>query len=358
MKNRYVFGISFMTVVVIMVAYLIFLQWSKSNKYSNLRDLSSEQLSLLSAKDDHALGKIDLAHIESKQVAPDSPAPPNLPQKAKKNLLPLEKENSWDELPLPQAFTDAQINQLMREAVWKSQDAIMRKWPTYSEVHDKLAEDVAIEYDLKNMSVQELKRTAIMFQQKFWQAGGSSSPESYQHAYTARLLLELAHSRNPENLIVIDELVETIQAAHPVFTFDEKTNKKVRNIEGDKTLFELRAKQYNQISEKVQAGHNPSTKDFIRVVDLAIILSIYNPAKAKEVVDWLQENAQRGGWDKFNERLADFQGYLSQEISYAFDIYIYPRNRRDENIRYERRYPSFRGPSPEKRGVLLWGWED
>jgi hypothetical protein len=257
----------------------------------------------------------------------------------------------------PDSLTKDEISRLLwkgnKKEIWKAQDAIMRTWPDYSKICVELIKQIAFN---DNTPVQELVEKAITSRAKFWEAGGGLSSDSYQHVYKARILLELAHEREPQNLTITDELVETIQAAYPLFFFNEQANKKIRRDEIDKILLGLRSSQFEQIRKEVQQGRNPSKHDFIRAVELAIILSIYDVAKAKETVDWLQHEAIRGGWNRYYTRLEEFQGYLDQGEPFCFAIYRFNNN--SPPVRYQRRYPSFRGPTPQKRGITLIGFDD
>ena len=121
---------------------------------------------------------------------------------------------------------------------------------------------------------------------------------------------------------------------------------------------ELRSGQFEQIRKEVKQGRSPTRYDFIRAVDLSVILSIYNVAKAKEVVGWLQHKAEDGRWNEYYRRFEEFQHYLNQSEAFSFNIYRFTNNTRAVIARYMRRYPSFRGPTPEKRGIMLVGFDD
>ena len=273
-------------------------------------------------------------------------------------------DNTYNDLPEP--FTEDEIDKLLTRVdimmagedtmkIWKTQDKIMKLWPVYSNIRDELHNELSRKLSLNNMSEEELLETALKFREKFWQTGGGFSQDSYRYAYRARLLLELAHDRNPENLATTDELVETIQTAHPSIMFDEETNKKVRNNEIGKTLLKLRSEQFKQIKREIyQDGRFPTLQDFIRAVDLAVLLSIYDNPSAKEVVDWLQRESDRGDWAAYRGSLYEFQSHLSRNRAFNFNIYTSTKSRVGEEPRYGRRYPSFRGPNPEERGLVLW----
>jgi len=265
---------------------------------------------------------------------------------------------SYDDLPEP--FTEEEfaliLSKLEAEKIWKAQDRIMMTWPAYKDCEERLRQELAQELNIDDASEEKLLCGALKFRENFWQMGGNSSSKSYQHIYKARLLLELAHSRNPENLVIIDELVESIQAASPVGMYDSKTNKMVRNNDLGETLLKLRSEQFDQIKKEiVQADREPTWQDFICAIDFAVLLSIHDNALAKNVVDWIQKESVRGDWTAYSGALRDFQDALHQGRKFCFALYAATNDRPEDILTYGRRYPSFRGPNPEKRGVVLWG---
>ena len=87
----------------------------------------------------------------------------------------------------------------------------MQGWPSYSAVRDRLYAELAQRLDLENTETAELVDTAVRLREQFWRLGGNLSNDSYQDGYSARILLELAHAREPQNMTIADELVETMQ---------------------------------------------------------------------------------------------------------------------------------------------------
>jgi len=274
-----------------------------------------------------------------------------------KNLLGIKTKEPYDDLP--EIFTENEINRILVKAeavsIWTAQDKVMRAWPIYDNIRDKLLKEVAQELDLSRISEEEIIRKALVLRNIFWQSGDGFSQTSYIYAYKARLLLELAHELNPKNMTITDELVETIQAAHPATMFEEETNKMVQKVDICETLLKLRSEQFKWIKNDIkQTRRNPTWYDFIRAVDCAVLLSIYDRPSAKEVVTWLQQNTERGGWDAYGNAFDAFQKALDQNKPFNFSIYVATKSKDGNAFRYGRRFPSFRGPNPEERGLVLW----
>lgn len=289
---------------------------------------------------------------------------PNNPPPQINSLPESERTSSADELnvsnlKLPEFLTDKALMRRVSKArareIWLAQDKIISAWPAYSDTREQLQKELQKELDPNNASEQEFLDAALNFRQKFWQTGGESSSESYTYAYKSRLLLELAHNKYPENLTITDELVETIQATYPATMFDPKTGKRTRNEEMTKNLLELRSSQFKQIKREIDLdGRTPAWQDFVRAADLVVLSSIYDKDSALAIVDWLKTESGRGGWSAYNEALDDVRQIINRGSRVNFNIYAATKQTRDETFRYGRRFPSFRGPDPEKRGVIPW----
>ena len=327
--------------------------------YVNRKPLRTKIVGLKKERKTKVSLEVSISKASSNKTDSKKDEQSSVPEKNRSNS---SGEDNTAKLEESKVFTKDEISKLLEQGdmkkIWKAQDTIIRKWPSYNKVREKLIKQLVLDIDLDNTPVQKLVEKALKSRKKFWEAGGALSQDSYLHVYRARILLEIAHNREPQNLEVTDELVETIQAAYPLFFFDEQTNKKIRRDDVDKALLELRSGQFEQIRKEVQQGRSPTRYDFIRAVDLGVILSIYDVAKAKEVVGWLQREAAHGGWNEYYRRLEEFQHYLNQGEAFSFTIYRFTNNTRAEIARYIRRYPSFRGPTPEKRGIILIGFND
>ncbi len=266
----------------------------------------------------------------------------------------LPDEPTTADLELPEAFTPYQIdreitrNEMMK--VWQAQDKVMSTWPPYSQLSQQLHEQLAAKPDLQNASDEELIQRALSFRDKFWKEGGCLSETSYRDAYLARAILEYAHQRNPRNQMIIDELVETIQSATIMRRIDSDAG-----VAGDEYLdaiLNLRLEQFGLIKAQMEGGYLPAWEDFVRATDLAILFGeSENFDAARDVVEWLIQQADTGGWTTYLKPLERMQHNLSQRTSCMFSIYTPLTSGFSDRFRYARRLPSFKGPDPDKRGV-------
>lgn len=354
MKRRYKLSILVGIVVCFLAAFLYAWKSCLSNKYIYQSEGTFEQDKQSKLANSEDTFK-DNTTYES-----------DLQQEIRDDLLPKEKIHSevsendlTNQLELPSPITEDEINRLIikmdAKMIWKAQDETVRRRPIYSKLREQLLNEIQLQTDIENMTAEELVNHGIQYRERFWEAGGLLSTVSYHHAYKARLLLEQAHAREPKNLEIIDEFVETIQAGWPAVMFDKETNEKIRNEEINKLILELRSQQFAQIKKEIQNKREPCIDDFIRAVDLAVLLSIYDNAKAKGVVEWLQTQASDGGWDAYKPQLDKFHDYVDRGMSYYCQIYIATKGTDSQVLRYARRSPSFRGPNTEKRGIVLWG---
>ncbi|MCX5635390.1 MAG: hypothetical protein NTW55_06105 [Planctomycetota bacterium] len=272
-----------------------------------------------------------------------------------KNQLPVKDTISQAELPKP--FDDQQIDLLINSAaaerIWKTQDEVMATWPDYSQVREQLLKELTAKTDITNLSDEKLVELAHNLLGNFWLAGGDLSRTAYRDAYMARILLEYGHQRNPDNLTITNELIEAIQAANLIVKLDKETNKTVPNGEIKKTLLDLRARQFEQIISQINSGRNPTMNDFLCGCDLAFLLQRNNTAAAKEVIQWLRDNASIGGWGRYSETMANFKNSLDKKYKFGFQVYLVPSNKYPDEYRYSRRLPTFLGP--QQRNALLRG---
>jgi len=238
--------------------------------------------------------------------------------------------------------------------VWKTQDDFIRSWPAYAQVREQLYKELLEKLDIENLSTEELVATGLALREKFWQRGGCLSKVSYSFGYAARILLEMAHYKEPENMNITDELVESILSVELGWRYSEDSEEKIRNIHYREALPELRSAQLEQIKKEIEQGRTPGWKDFVRVNDLAILLGTAKDYKcALEVVDWLILEAERGGWTAYLSPLKRMQKRYSDGEKFYYNIYV---NKKidvfPEEYRYSRRLPSFQGPARRKRGVV------
>jgi len=238
--------------------------------------------------------------------------------------------------------------------IWKAQDEFIRNWPGYSKVRAQLYEELLEKLNIENLSVEELVATGLALREKFWQKGGCLSKVSYPYGYAARILLEMAHDRDPENMDITDELVESILSVELGWQYVEDSDGKIKNPCYREVLTKLRLAQFEQIKRETEQERAPAWKDFVRVNDLAILLGMaddYGPAL--EVVDWLIREADRSGWAAYLNPLKRMQKHYSDGEKFYYGIFV---NKKidvfPEEYRYARRLPSFQGPVREKRGVI------
>ena len=104
--------------------------------------------------------------------------------------------------------------------VWIQQDSILRSWPKYSDVRDVLSRELSLTINLESATVTQLCDGAAGLRRRFWREEGPLLAQGYQKPYKARVLLEIAHEREPANLAVSDQLVETILTSHPLDCYD------------------------------------------------------------------------------------------------------------------------------------------
>jgi len=154
--------------------------------------------------------------------------------------------------------------------------------------------------------------------------------------------------------VLFRSLVETIQAAHPLVAFKNGSSEKVRNIEVEKELWKIRLSQFNQTKEKISAGRKPGWDDFVRAVDICVLGSHFDNKTATSTLDWLYQNSAQGGWEVCHPIFNQFSQALGAGKNFNFNIYIPTKAKYPHEYRFSRRLPSFRGPNPRERGLILW----
>ncbi len=246
---------------------------------------------------------------------------------------------------------DVIVPLLGRNEILRAQDEIVGTWPDYSDVREPLHKELSEKLDLSDLSDRQLLATAIALREQFWEAGGCLSKTSYPFGYAARILLESAHNKNPEDMTVTDELVETIQSVELAYKYGANVGETIRNIALRDNLMELRSAQFGQIKRELEKGRSPVWEDFVRVNDLAVLLSRAGDFEsAQAVTEWLIKEAERGGWSAY---LAPLEGMLrnfNEGKGFGYNINVATKVGFPEESRYGRRLPSFRGP--KKRGTI------
>ncbi len=234
--------------------------------------------------------------------------------------------------------------------IWKAQDRIVRTWPAYSDVKQELCEELQAKLNIENLSSEQLMATAIALREKFWDNGGRLSQTSYPYGYAARILLEIAHDKNPENLTITDELIEAMQTVELFWSFKPDSDERIRNVGLRTGLKQLRAEQFEQIKQELEAGRELTWEDFVRVNDLAILCGWTKDfEQGLDVVAWLIEHAEPGGWTAYLKPLGNMQDCFSKGDSFNYNIFIAKGTTFPEGYRYHG-LPSFKGP--RKRAVV------
>ena len=228
--------------------------------------------------------------------------------------------------------------------VWKAQYITMSTWPDYFDVMPQLFEEIRFKLDIDNLTSEQLMTTAVALREKFWDQGGRLSETSYPYGYAAKILLEMANEQNPENLTIVDELVETIQTVEPSHIFNPDTDERTNNTELRTKLKQIRAGQFEQIKQEVQTWREPEWEDFIRVNDLALLCGFTEDfERGLEVVAWLLENAESGGWMAYLQPLGDMQNHFHKSENFNYNILSSTGTEYPEEYRYIG-LPSFKGP--------------
>ncbi len=240
------------------------------------------------------------------------------------------------------------------DQIWQTQDEFMRTWPAYSAARELLSTELKEKIEPEFLSNEELVRMGILLREKFWEAGGCLSENSYRYGYMARILLEMAHEREPDNMAITDELVEAIQTTQTGVYYDKDTQKFVRTPILSNLLIDLRREQFEQILQEIGQGRKPVWDDFVRVCELATIAARLDNEHqlATEAVAWVIRYADQGGWTGYMEILTKLQSQIEKGSTFGFAIYQARRPGFPEAARYFRRFPSFKGPTPQKRGVV------
>ncbi|MBN2589067.1 MAG: hypothetical protein JXA96_04340 [Sedimentisphaerales bacterium] len=233
--------------------------------------------------------------------------------------------------------------------VWKAQYNIMSTWPDYFDVMPQLYEELRVKLDIDNLTSEQLMATAVALREKFWDKGGRLSETSYPYGYATQILLEMANKQNPENLTITDELVETIQTVEPSHIFNPNTDEKTANTELRFKLKQIRAEQFEQIKQEVHTWREPAWEDFVRVNDLAILCGFTKDfEQGLEVITWLLEHADTGGWTAYLQPLGDMQNHFLKNEKFNYNILTSTEIEYPEEYRYTG-LPSFKGP--RKRNV-------
>ncbi len=264
---------------------------------------------------------------------------------------PSAAEKGLDELGLTDEDLAAAMDNYTRRQVREAQDQAMSQWPSYAQVRDQYVTELSSTLDLEHLSCAQMLDLAVAFRQSFWVQGGDLAAHSYRLAYLARALLEQAHQRFPDDLNILDELIETIQSTDLILKFDPVQQRDRPNETVRQELQDLRQQQWALVQSQQQAGRAPCMQDFVCACDLAYLLQPKNAPASKQIVRWLRD-ADDGTWHQYQRLLQHWEGSLDRGLHFAFTIYQIPPRSGPERYRYGRRLPSFRGPTD--RQVSFW----
>ena len=243
--------------------------------------------------------------------------------------------------------------------IWKTQDEFIRDWPIYKDVRARLYQELLDKLDIEQLSVEELVATGIALRKKFWELGGCLSKTSYAYGYASRIVLERAHEQAPDNMAIIDELVESICSCELVWQYQENGAERIKNPCYPGILTELRSKQFGRIRTEVAQGRMPTWKDFLQVHDLAILFSSAKDYEsALKTTVWLISEAHKAGWIVYLDTLKYMESDFASGQGYYGNIYLPGLNSFPEEYRYGRRLPSFQGPDQRRRRLVPFHIKD
>ncbi|MBN1505531.1 MAG: hypothetical protein JW955_01725 [Sedimentisphaerales bacterium] len=248
----------------------------------------------------------------------------------------------------------ANVRLLSHGEVWELQDAFMATWPTFEDVKDPLRQELQMKLGIDRLGVDELVATGIALRERFWELVACFSETSYPYAYAARIVTEIAHEKAPDDLAVMDQLVESITTYAVTRTWHEDANQVVRNPIYAGLLTDLRLAQFEQIKRQVARGHIPAWKDFVRVHDLVMLLSANRKDyhNAALVTQWLIDQAPTAGWTYYLPSLKEMEQAYSRGDDCKTGLFLYGPDAFPAEYQYARRLFSFQGPRRRAETLL------
>lgn len=239
------------------------------------------------------------------------------------------------------------------DQILDKQEKVLRQVPLYSEVREQVQADLSHRLALDTMTPGQLSAEATKLSDEFWKSGGDLSAPAHKLAYEARLLLELAHQKAPNDLAVSDKLVEAIQA-YPLVYRDRSDRAKQRHRENNDELLTVRKAQFSQVQKELAAGRESDWNDFVRVYDYAWLVQWSDLKAAESALDWLDKQVGKGKWSYYQSTIADWRDRLSSGKIYSRNIYITKHERFDpEEYRFGHRSMGYIGPRAQERGIVL-----
>lgn len=256
------------------------------------------------------------------------------------------------------------VRLLSHSQIWQLQDKVMAMWPPFEQVQDQLRQELQEKLGIEQLSTDELVATGIALRERFWELAGCFSETSYPYAYAARIVTEMAHEKAPDSLAVTDQLVESVSTYAVRTTWSEDENQRVSNPVYAGLVSELRLAQFEQIQSRMAQGQVPTWKDFVRVQDLAVLLSSCREdyTQAAIVTQWLIDQASDAGWTYYLDSLEKMeQAYLKND-GYHAGLFLHGPDVFPAEFQYARRPFSFQGPRQRAEQLLpvhlrhLKGW--
>jgi hypothetical protein len=238
--------------------------------------------------------------------------------------------------------------------IWELQDKVIGAWPPFEQVQAQLRRELQDKLGIEQLGVDDLVATGIALRERFWSLAGCFSETAYPHAYAARIVMEMAHEKAPDNMAVTDQLVESIGAYTVTRTYNEDESQRVPNPVYPGLLTELRLAQFEQIKSQVAQGHIPTWKDFVRVHDLVMLLNSNREdyKQAAAVTQWLIDQTPTAGWTYYLETLQKMeQSYLKGE-GYRGGLFLRGPDVFPAEYQYARRLFSFQGPRQRAEQLL------
>jgi hypothetical protein len=256
------------------------------------------------------------------------------------------------------------VRLLSHRQIWELQDHVMAAWPPFEQVQAQLRQELQDKLGIEQLGVDELVATGIGLRERFWELAGCFSETAYPYPYASRVVTEMAHEMDPDNLAVTDQLVESIGVYSVSTTWNEDESRRIRNPVYAGLLTDLRLAQFEQIKSRVAQGHVPTWKDFVRVADLATLFCSNRKdyQQAALVAQWLIDQAPTGGWTYYLERLQEMEQACSTGEGRRVGLFLYGPDAFPAEYQYARRLSSFQGPRARAEQLLpihlryLKGW--
>jgi len=275
---------------------------------------------------------------------------------------------------VPQDYSfDVEALNAQREFLYRQQDAERLKWPGYTQCHEEQKRDVEKVLDLADASTDDLCGFARAAMSRYWENGGPASAESFRDIYAARLVLEMAHAKEPQNDDVTDLLVDVLSAGSTLWYYDREGVIQFDRQTYVNTILPLRMEQRQRLKAQMNEGRMPGWDDFVRSADTIVLLAMDRRfQEAEDEIKWTMQHIVDTGriHPVHGENLLSLAARVQRKDTLCRDLRFslyrdtkFPSGEElvaRKNYYYRRRLPSFRGPDIDARGVkpLVEGWTD